>query len=61
MKDETIFHSRMKDETIFHSRMKDETIFHSRMKDEGVRARKRTRPIRKVEKWPALWPLFIPK
>jgi hypothetical protein len=50
MKDETIFHLWMKDETIFHLLMKDETIFHILMKDEGFRARKRTRPIRKVEK-----------
>jgi hypothetical protein len=44
----------MKDETIFHHWMKDETIFHPWMKDEGVRALKRNRPIRKVEKWSAL-------
>jgi hypothetical protein len=31
------------------------------MKDEGFRALKRTRPIRKVEKWSALWALFLPK
>jgi hypothetical protein len=41
--------------------MKDETIFHPWMKDEGVRALKRTRVIGKVEKWLALWALFLPK
>jgi hypothetical protein len=51
----------MKDETIFHPWMKDETIFHPWMKDEGVRALKRTCPIRKVEKWLARWALFIPR
>jgi hypothetical protein len=48
-------------ETMFQPWLKAETMFQSWLKDEGVRALKILVRLGKVEKWSALWTLFLSK